>query len=139
MKQNFELRKLRDFGQFFNDTFVFFKENLKPLLRSLFVICGIFMLIGIVSTTATFLHLSDLFDYKADPNAYGFDRFTLSFWINLIVAGLSLIITQSCIGLVTLCYMSVYLQNRNQEPTVTQVWGFFKYYFWRAAGSSILL
>ncbi len=138
MKQDFELRKLRDFGQVFNDTFVFFKDNLKPLLRSLFVICGVLMLIGIVSTVATYLNVSSILNFKPDPNTYGVDRFNAAFFINLIITVFSLLITQACISLVTLCYMSVYLQNNNQEPTVTQVWGYFKYYFWRVLGASIL-
>ena len=138
MKQNFELRKLRDFGQVFNDTFVFFKDNLKPLLRSLFVICGVLMLIGIVSTVATYLNVSSIFTNRVDPNLYGMSRFNASFFINIFVTAFALVITQSCISLVTLCYMSVYLQNEKQEPSVVQVWGFFKYYFWRVLGASIV-
>lgn len=139
MKQNFELRKLRDFGQVFNDTFIFFKENLKPLMRSLFVICGILLLIGAVGTASTYLNMSSVFNFTPGQNSYDMERNTLSFVVGTFITAVIMLITQACISLVTMCYISVYLQNKGQEPSVAQVWGFFKYYFWRVLGSSILL
>jgi hypothetical protein len=38
-----------------------------------------------------------------------------------------------------MCYISVYIQKNNETPTVPEVWGYFKYYFWRVLGSSILI
>ncbi len=140
MKQHFELRKLRDFGQVFNDTFLFFKENMKPLLRSLFVICGVLMLIGAVSSASTYLKQTSVFSFTPGAvGAYEYERNTMSYAIGLIITGLIFVITQSCISLVTMCYISVYLQNNGAEPSIAQVWGFFKYYFWRVLGASILL
>jgi hypothetical protein len=137
MKQTIELRKLRDFGQVINDTFTFFKENFKPLLRSLFVICGVFMLIGTVSTSAYYLNISSMIN--VDPgSANAFSNYTVSTIITALVNAFILVISQACIHLVTLCYISVYLQNKTQ-PSLIEVWGFFKYYFWRVLGSAILL
>jgi hypothetical protein len=138
MKQNIELRKLRDFGQIFNDTFTFFKDNLKPLLRSLFVICGVFLLLGAVSTAATYLNMTSVFAF-APGNTYDMQEHTLTYMVSLFIMCIILVLTQACINLVTLCYISVYLQNKAQEPSIAQVWGFFKYYFWRVVGASILL
>jgi hypothetical protein len=139
MKQNFELRKLRDFGQVFNDTFVFFKDNLKPLMRSLFVICGILMLISAVSSASTFLNMSSVFNFTPGADTYDMERHTMSYMLGAFISASVVLITISCINLVTMCYMSVYLQNKSERPTTVQVWGYFKYYFWRVLGANILL
>lgn len=139
MKQHIELRKLRDFGQVFNDTFVFFKDNLKPLLRSLFVICGLLIAISAISTAATFLNVSSIASFTPMQNTYSMESHTVSMLTSAVVTIIVLMITQSCISLVTLCYISVYLQNKKQEPELIQVWGYFKYYFWRVIGATLLL
>lgn len=139
MKQHFELRKLRDFGQVFNDTFIFFKDNLKPLMRSLFVICGVLMLIGAVSSASTYLNMSSVFNFNPGADTYDSERHAISYALSAFLTAFILLLTEGCINLVTLCYISVYLQNKGEEPTVVQVWGFFKYYFWRVLGASVLL
>lgn len=139
MKQHIELRKLRDFGQVFNDTFVFFKDNLKPLLRSIFVICGLLIVISVISTAATYLNISSVASFTPIQNTYSVEKHTISMLTNLAITIGVLMITQSCISLVTLCYISVYLQNKKHQPELAQVWGYFKYYFWRVFGATLLL
>jgi hypothetical protein len=139
MKQNFELRKLRDFGQVFNDSFLFFKENLKPLMRSLFVICGLLMLISAVSSISTYLNMSSVFSMDPGASSYDMERHTMSYMLGIFVTAIIFGLTQACINLTTLCYISVYLQNKGAKPSLVQVWGFFRYYFWRVFWASILL
>ncbi len=43
-----KLREKRDFGQIINATFSFWKENLKPLSKSIIMIVGPAILIGIL-------------------------------------------------------------------------------------------
>ncbi|HXU28788.1 MAG TPA: hypothetical protein VN698_16280, partial [Bacteroidia bacterium] len=38
-----------------------------------------------------------------------------------------------------MCYISVYLQKGNVTPTFEEVWGYFKYYFFRVLGSGIVM
>ena len=57
MNQNFELRKVRDFGELISDTFLFVKENLKPLLKATFQICGFFVLAMLVLSVMQQLNL----------------------------------------------------------------------------------
>jgi len=139
MKQHFELRRLRDFGQIFNDSFIFFKDNLKPLMRSLFVICGALLLIGAVSTASTYLNMSSVLSISPGMGTYEVENRTLSYVTGAIITGLIFYIIYFCINLVTMCYMSVYLQNKGQEPSVAQVWGYFKYYFWRVFGAGFVV
>ena len=138
MKEQFELRKQRDFGQVFNDTFAFFKNNLKPLLRALFVICGFFMLSGAVSSMATYLHFSSPMAYTADGYPYNRMR-SIRYILNIVTMSLISVLTQYSISLVTLCYMAIYREHKGRQGTVAEVWGYFKYYFRRVFGASLLL
>jgi hypothetical protein len=137
MKQSIELRKLRDFGQIINDSFTFLKENFKPLFKSLFVICGFFIVIGIISTVFTYMNFSTVF--KFDMNSYNAQTQPMTYFISFFVMGLVAVLAQAFIHLVTLCYISVYLQKNNTTPTLAEVWGYFRFYFFRVLGSGILI
>src|SRR4051812_7618895 len=43
-EQKIQLRKIRDFGENINDTFLFIRQNFKPLMKSFFAISAIFMI-----------------------------------------------------------------------------------------------
>src|ERR1035437_3649013 len=137
MKQSIELRKLRDFGQIINDSFTFLKENFKPLFKSLFIICGFFILIGIVSTVFTYMNFSAVF--KFDMNSYDAQTQPVTYFVSAFISAFVVVLTQAFIHLVTLCYISVYLQKNNTTPTLAEVWGYFRFYFFRVLGSGILI
>jgi hypothetical protein len=40
---NIEFKKRRDFGQVINDTFTFMRQNFKPLIKTYFTFCGLFV------------------------------------------------------------------------------------------------
>ncbi len=136
MKQPIELRKIRDFGQTINDSFTFFKENFKPLFKALIIICGFFIIIGTVSSVFTYLGMSNVFSLNV--NSYESESRSLNYFVSAFINAFVIILTQVFVHLVTLCYISVYLQNKNTTPTLAEVWGFFKYYFFRVIGSGIV-
>jgi hypothetical protein len=135
MKQPIELRRSRDFGQSINDSFAFLKENYKPLFTSLFIICGFFLVLGTISTAFTYLKMSSLTAGNPDDFKSG----NIPYLLSAFLSGLSLMLAQLCIHLVTICYISVYLQKNKVKPTIAEVWGYFRYYFWRVFGSTILI
>jgi len=135
MRQPIELRRVRDFGQVINDSFAFFKENLKPLFASLLIICGFFIVLSCITSISTYLKLSDIYSGRLENLQDGGISYAVSLMINVFV----MVMEQACIHLVTLCYISVYLQKNNNKPTFAEVWGYFKYYFFRVLGSSILV
>jgi len=139
MKQPIELRRVRDFGEIINDTFTFLKENFKPLFKALFIICGFFVLAGATTTALTQLKLIGISTTKFNPDTYDSATTAYSYVITAVVNAFILVFAQLCIYLVTLCYIAVYLERKDKQPTFSEVWGFFKYYFWRALGSSILI
>jgi hypothetical protein len=51
MQPKIELAKTRDFGEIINDTFLFMRQNFKPLLKYFFTFCGIFLAAGTVCST----------------------------------------------------------------------------------------
>lgn len=137
MKQPIELRRLRDFGQIITDSFTFIKENFRPLFKALLIICGFFILIGAVSTVFTYMSIMsplmvniDQYRVAANPVA-----FVISAFFNALI----LVLTQVFIYLVTFCYISVYIQKKNNTPTLAEVWGYCRYYFFRILGSGILI
>ena len=137
MKQPIELRKLRDFGQIINDSFAFLKDNFKPLFKALIVICGVFVVLSAATTAFAFMNMKSL--YRFDANSYASQGNTITYVISLALNAFVVILTQSFIHMVAICYISVYIQKNNATPTLPEVWGYFKYYFFRAIGSSILL
>lgn len=137
MKQPLELRKIRDFGQIINDSFTFLKDNFKPLFKALFVICGFILLLAIVSSifqtlnnTANLKYIFRAEAAKTQPALYVFSAIAVAFVF---------ILGQSFIQLVTICYISVYLEKSNKTPSLPEVWGYFKFYIFRVLGSSLLL
>ena len=138
MNQPIELRKSRDFGQIINDSFTFFKENFKPLTTALLIITGLFLIAGTISNVVSSLSMIDMYSSNID-NSQIFESHSVSYIITVLVNALILMLTQTFIHLTTLCYISVYLQKGNKQPTFAEVWGYFKYYFLRAIGSGLLI
>jgi hypothetical protein len=84
--------------------------------------------------------MSNLFSFTPGAqDTYEVERKTFSYFTGIMISALIFGVTQACINLTTLCYISVYLQNKGAQPGTVQVWGYFKYYFWRVFGASILL
>ncbi len=137
MKQPIELRRLRDFGQIINDSFTFLKENFKPLFKALFIICGFFILVSTVTTVFTYMNITTVVNINL--NSYDAQSRPLEYFVSALVSAFILLLTQAFIHLVTLCYISVYLQKNNTTPTLAEVWGYFRFYFFRVLGSGILI
>ena len=137
MKQPIELRKLRDFGQIINDSFAFLKDNFKPMFKALIIICGVFVILTAATTAFAYFNMSSM--YRFDANSYTSQGKTITYLVSIFVNALLMVLTQSFIHIVAICYISVYIQKNNATPTLPEVWGYFKYYFFRAVGSSILL
>jgi len=135
MKYIIELRRIRDFGEIINDTFTFLKQNFKPLFSSLLVICGFFVLVGTVATAFSQLSVYD----SLDPGAKGDYNSTLKVGISAAANGFVMMLAQFFIYLTTLCFVAVYLEKKGDKPTAQDVWGYFKYYFFRSLGSGLLL
>jgi hypothetical protein len=123
MKENIDLARKREFGDIISDTFVLFRENFKPLLKSILVICGLFLLTDIL--ISVFIAAN-----HEDPSVLtliGLFRVGWSF----LYAILLLLTIQS--------YFVLYKEQGNQPPQLVQVWGYVRYYFFRVFFTEVVL
>ncbi|GGI22977.1 hypothetical protein [Pedobacter mendelii] len=134
-----EFKKIRDFGQIINDTFTFIRQNFKPLVKNYFIFCGLFVLGGMLSMLLQqykTVNMINSIDSNTAKDVFGFATL---YGIEYYLAILFSLAGYASTTVVTLSYIAVYVQKGNETPTIDEVWGYFKYYFFRVFGSSILL
>jgi hypothetical protein len=122
MKENIELARNRDFGDIISDTFVLIRQNFMPLLKSYFVICGLFLLTDILLSSAVNMNSEE----TTSLTPLGFAELVFNF------------VNYSALILITQSYFILYKEKGNQPPNVVEVWGYFKYYFFRVFLTQIL-
>lgn len=130
-EQNINLRQERDFGELVNDSIVFLKQNWRSLLKACLVITGFFIMAAMVSQIFNQLRM---FTEGDDTIGSALNNNTIEGKINQICSSLAYLM----VSLTTLCYISLYLEKGNEQPTVEEVWSYFKYFFWRFIGSNIV-
>ena len=145
MSANIELSKTRDFGEIISDSFLFVRENFKPLLKCFFIFCGFFLAATIVvsylqqtkmmSILNTVDTNSDSYSVESRP----FSAFSRFFGVEYFLAILFQILNLTMIVVTVLSYMAVYKTKGNQPPTAEEVWAYIKYYFLKSLGSLFLV
>lgn len=135
MSGQIEFKKLRDFGEVISDTFLFIKENLKPLLKVFVYLCGFFILAGIVASAMQQINVLGM--ARDTENPFAFQNPMAVFNWNYFVVILFSIGTYAAITVSTLSYIALYIQNGKVAPTPDEVWAYFKFYYFRAFFSSI--
>jgi hypothetical protein len=131
VEEKIRFRKVRDFGENFNDTFVFIKQNLKPLLLSFFAICGVFMLgkaiFGGIYESNSF-GILDQFRLRASRGETSFSGiFTPEYFLYILFS----LITYVAMKVVLAAYIKYYVDNDGAKPSIEEVWQIFKKYFFR--------
>jgi len=122
--EKIELRRARDYGLIVNDTFAFLKQNWKPLFKSIFTICGFFIL---TTLAATILNQINVFGSVTGGQVSYSRIFGLSYFVTLLFS----VISYSMVGLCTFCYIILYVEKEKEAPTVSEVWSYVKYFFGR--------
>ncbi|WP_231425716.1 MULTISPECIES: hypothetical protein [Pedobacter] len=134
-----EFKKRRDFGQVINDTFTFMRQNFKPLLKTYFTFCGLFVLASMSSMLVYQYKMVNIINTVGNGrssrglglgNIYG-----LEYFLSLLFS----LATYASMTVAILSFIALYVQKGNQAPSTEEVWGYFKYYFFRIFGSSIVL
>ena len=134
MKEQLEFKKRREFGEIISDTFLFIKQNFKPLLKVFFYLCGFFLLASILAAATNLLTMSDYHFGESYPSMQIYGRFFTWTYAAVILFYFA---TYASITVATLSYIAVYITKGNVAPTPDEVWTHFKYYFLRVFGSSI--
>ncbi|MDQ8003750.1 MAG: hypothetical protein REI64_03055 [Pedobacter sp.] len=137
MKEKIEFRQVRDFEGIISGTLLFIKQNIKALLKTFFLLCGFFILAGMISNVFMELHLIDA------SRGYG-SRYNSSVWAYMLGWRYLLVIVFSVLNYTAmstsiLSFVALYIAKGNVAPTVEEVWSYFKYYFFRVMLSVILV
>ena len=137
MSPKIELLKPRDFGEIINDTFIFVRQNFKPLMKYFFIFSGFFLLASGTTSIIQQLKLLDIVNTRVNTNSYSYDPFAflgIEFFLNILFIWLEYI----SISATVLCYMNLYKQKGNTEPGSDEMWGYFKFYFFRLLWASFI-
>lgn len=139
MEPSIELSKTRDFGEIIADSFLFIRQNLKPLVSSFFVFCGFFLLAGCVTGIMQQIRVSDMYDgtYVGTPGR-PFSNFANAFSLSTILAMIFTLLTYIAMPVTVISFMALYKQKGNIAPTNEEVWGYFKFYFLKILGGAFV-
>ncbi len=129
-QQQIQLRKLRDFGENINDTFQFIRQEFKPLLKSFFLIGGVFILAAGVINGIYQSQMGNILDLLMGRKLESDGMNNLSRIINPTYF---LVIVSSLINLIAMrvtiaSYLKIYDQ-KGISPEFIEVWTEFKRYF----------
>jgi hypothetical protein len=133
MKEKVEFRQVREFEGIISGTLLFIKQNIKPLLKSFFTLCGFFILGGMISNVFMELHLID----KSANYGSSFWGKMLG-WRYLLVLVFS-VLNYTAMSNAVLSFVAVYIAKGNVAPSLEEVWAYFKYYFFRVMWGTVLI
>jgi hypothetical protein len=139
MEPKIELAKLRDFGEIISDTFQFIRQNFKDLLKIFFIFCGFFLIALMAVSFLQQLKVMRVFNEANAGAPQTFGSTMPDFWLSYAVTMLITIASMCAINVTILSYMALYKQKGNVAPTTEEMWGYFKYYFFRILGGSIVI
>lgn len=142
MIQKVEFRKVRDFGEVISDTFLFMRQNFKPLFKAFCYLCGFFLLAAMISTILQQLGMqkvvNDGFVFRSDTSVWN-TMLSKIFTFQYFLAILFNFIGYTSIYVAINSFIALYVEKGGVAPTVEQVWSYFKFYFLRVMGSTLLL
>ncbi len=142
VKAKIELRKIRDFGENFNDTFQFIRQEFKPLLLTFLAISGIFILgqsiFSGIYQKDSFGVFDDLINGRTVRNTADspFDNMFGFSYLMLVLFGL---LAMTSMKVVVAAYFKVYQAKGNETPTIEEVWQVFIRHFIQIFFFDILL
>lgn len=137
MSGKLEFKKLRAFGEIINDTFLFIKENFRPLLKVFIYLCGFFLLGATITSVMQQLDMKTVMNNSGTPSGVSKMEALLTF--NYFVLILFSLASYAAITVSVLSFIALYIQNDKVAPGPEQVWAYFKYYFFRVFFSSFFV
>lgn len=139
MLEKVEFKKLREFGEIVNDTFLFIKQNFKPLLKVFVYFCGFFLLAGMIASVIQQLGMKKVMFGSNPGNPFSSYKFAELFTFNYFLVILFSLASYAAITVSILSYIAAYMEKGKLAPTPEEVWLYFKYYFFRVFWSNFLV
>jgi len=136
--QKIEFRKVRDFGQKFNATFEFLRQEFKPLMNALLYIAGPFIVLGGIMGAYYQKNSISMMNLSLDSEEF----FADDFWISAVVMIAFSFLAYIFIFATLNEYIKIYNQ-KNTSVQAQEVWSSVKSnlgdYFLSAIGLSFIL
>jgi hypothetical protein len=136
-QQKVELRKIRDLSENLNDTFLFIRQNFKPLITSFFAISGIFMLANAVLQGVYQSQVGGVFENVIKGDRTSVNSPLWMFNENYLLVMLSSWVNYTAMSVTVTCYMKLYDASKGEAPAIEEVWNEFKKYFLKVLFFSI--
>jgi hypothetical protein len=139
-EQQVEFRRVREFGENINDTFLFIRQNFAPLLKSFFAICALFILAqaifnGLYQSQALGIFAEILSGRRTGGGRFGaFDQVTS---MNQLMAVLFSLLSFVSMNVTIGAYVKHYVETNGRRPGIEEVWNLFKKYFFKVLAFSI--
>ena len=130
-EQKIELRKIRDFSENIIDTFLFIRQQFKPLIYSFLAIAGIFMLATAIFGGLYQSQFGNVFKEMLSGSRKQMDVMQM-YGANYFIFLLLSILNIAAMQVAVVAYMKLYAAN-GETPTIEAVWNVFKQYFLKAA------
>lgn len=127
--EKIQLRRIRSFGDTLNDVLQFLKQEFKPLLRSFFLICGIFILAGAVLYGMYNSGAANIWTTIFKGKNYDYESTTTTssiFGIGYFLSIAALLFSQILVYAYVASYLKVYEDKNGISPTVEEVWIVFR-------------
>lgn len=138
MQHPVEFKKVREFGEIISDTFLFIKQNFKPLMKTYVYLCGFFLIGGLLSSIASNVKIFELIDPEREAQVGNMGYFR-NLSINYILVLVFNVLGYSSFFTAVLGYIALYVRKGNVAPSVPEVWSYFKFYFFRVVGGGFLV
>lgn len=127
--EKIQLRRVRSFGDALNDVLQFLKQEFKPLMRSFFLICGVFILAvailnGLYSSNLVNLYTSILSGRNGRYNEYESlgSIYNGTYFFTIAITMMTHMVVYALVA----SYMKVYEDKFNISPTLEEVWIVFR-------------
>ncbi len=123
-QQKIELRKVRDFSDNLNDTFLFIKQNFKPMLTYVFGIAGLFMLTAAILNGMYQSQSAGIFRdvFSGKRSGGNFEIFSGLYFFIILFSWL----TATALQVVVIAYMKLYEEKDKETPLFDEVWSLFR-------------
>jgi len=131
--EKIQLRKLRDFGENFSDTFQFIKQEFKPLLIA-FASVGMLFIFGVAIGSYVYTTQISAMPSSTFTSTNIFSIFNGTYFIVVLLGAFS----QSAMFTTVAVYMKYY-NEQGTSPSVGEVWRGFGKYFFRVAILGLLV
>lgn len=140
MKEKLEFRQIRGFDGIISATFLFIKQNFKPLLKSVIYLCGFFILAGMITSIFTEVQINSLSEnFEEGSYEENVSSWSTLYGLRYVLMVVFMVLNYTALYTSVLSFVALYVAKGNIAPTVPEVWSYFRFYFFRVMWGGIVV